>query len=257
MKGLILKDLMCLRKQSFMIICVLVCVLVVSVMYVLSADFGNIAKASQLMLEDNEIAEIDVRNISNLAMLLFMALPLAAVCDMSGLFTADGKAGFPLVAATLPVPTEKRVLSRFITIMMFFIIGVATDIVIAVILSLLTDTIFAELFAFIIALASVLIVYGSLLCLYMILFGYGKESYAQMCSMLTIVAFVVLTNFKKAKEIFISCFSENAEVMDVNLSNLLTTITEKYINIFAIAVAVVFISYILSVILAKRKRGIM
>lgn len=258
MKGLITKDLMCLRKQRFLIICVFVSVCVVSVMYVLSANFGNVAKASQFMLEDNGLTEIDARNISNLAMCLFMALPLAAVCDMSALFTADGKAGFFAVAATLPVSIEKRVLSRFITILMFFGIGAATDIVIAVILSFLTDTIlFAELFAFILAIASVLIIYGSLLCFYMVLFGYGKESYAQLSSILTIIAFVILTNFKRVKEIFISCFSENAEVMDVNPLKLLTFITQKYIYIFAGAIAVVFISYILSVFLAKRKRGIM
>ena len=43
MKGLIIKDVMCLKKQLTVFIFVLIGVVAVSIMYVLSAKFGNIA----------------------------------------------------------------------------------------------------------------------------------------------------------------------------------------------------------------------
>ena len=49
MKGLIIKDIMCLRKQLITFIYVLIAVSVISVMYVLSARYGNLALAGRQM----------------------------------------------------------------------------------------------------------------------------------------------------------------------------------------------------------------
>ena len=50
MKGLIIKDIMCLKKQLTVFIYVIIGVVVISVMYVLSAKFGNLALAGNEML---------------------------------------------------------------------------------------------------------------------------------------------------------------------------------------------------------------
>ena len=50
MKGLIIKDLMCLRKQRVTFCFTVLSVIVISVMFVLSAKFGNIASANQEMM---------------------------------------------------------------------------------------------------------------------------------------------------------------------------------------------------------------
>ena len=60
MKGLIIKDLMCLRKQLIIFSYVVIAVLVISVMFVLSARFGNIALANESMMLENNISSIDI-----------------------------------------------------------------------------------------------------------------------------------------------------------------------------------------------------
>ncbi len=96
MKGLIIKDIMCLKKQLTIFVYVLTGVLVVSVMYVLSARFGNIALAGKELLaqSENHMSGIDVKNLGSIALIFFMFLPPVVVCDMANVFEADGKAGF-------------------------------------------------------------------------------------------------------------------------------------------------------------------
>ena len=55
MKGLVIKDMMCLRKQRVIFCYVVFCTVVLSVMFVLSAKFGNIAQAGQKMMVENGI----------------------------------------------------------------------------------------------------------------------------------------------------------------------------------------------------------
>lgn len=258
MKGLIIKDLMCLRKQRITFLYIVAVVLIVSVMFVLSAKFGNIAVSNRYMIAENDLSEIDVKNLSSLALVLFMMLPIAMVGDIGTLFTADGKAGFANVSAVLPISIEKRVLAKFVTFISFLGIGVGADIVISLILSLLTDMVpFVEFVAMIITAASALFIYCSLFCLYMFIFGYGKESVAGGVSLLTIMLAIIAANFEKAIMIFISCFDDSAPVIDVNPINVVMDgIKDKCISVLIVAVVVGVLSYVLSVFLAKRKRGI-
>lgn len=258
MKGLIIKDLMCLRKQRITYIYIVIVVLIVSIMFVLSAKFGNIAMGNQYMIEENQLPEIDVMNLSSFALVLFMLLPIAMVGDVSAIFVADGKADFAKLSACLPLSIEKRVLAKFITILSFFGIGVATDLAISLVLSILTDIIsFKEFFVIIITVASAMFIYGALVCVYMFIFGYGKESYAQVASIGSIVAVLVICNFEKVKYIFMSCFTEEVDVVDVNPINVVRDFTvDKSLSIFLSAVIVGILSYVVSVLIAKRKRGV-
>ena len=72
MKGLIIKDIMCLKKQLRTFSFVLLGVFVLALMYVLSARFGNIAKAGADMLLDNDLTAVDVKNIGSFVLLIFM-----------------------------------------------------------------------------------------------------------------------------------------------------------------------------------------
>lgn len=258
MKGLILKDLMCLRKQRVTYVYIVIVVLIVSCMYVLSARFGNLALASEAMMAENNMSDIDISNLSSFALVIFMLLPMAMVGDVSSIFMNDGKAGFQRVSSILPISIEKRVLSKFITILLFFGIGVVTDIAISFFLSLLTDMLsFMDFFKIIITEASAMFIYGSLICFFIFLFGYGKENYAQISSILTIIIGIVVANFPKMKEIFISCFSENAEVMDVNPIEVCNdAMKNHYLSVLLWAVIVGLLSYWCSVFIAKRKRGL-
>lgn len=254
MKGLILKDLMCLRKRCVVFVYIVICVFVVSVMYVLSANSGNIAKAAQEMM--NEVDAEVVKSLSNLALILFMMLPPAVAGDVSPLFCADEKAEFSKLSGSFPISIEKRVLSRYITLMLILGSGMIADTVMAVVLSVLTDLIsFELLFATAATMTGAVIIYASLFCAFMFIFGYGKENIAQCCSILMIIGAVIILNFKRLKNIIIACLNGNVEGVNP-ISAVMNFMMEKYIFVILLAIVIMVGSYILSVFLSKRKRGI-
>ena len=79
MNGLILKDIMCLRKQLTIFCYVIIGVMIVSVMFVLSTRFGNLAKNAAEMMAENSMTEYEINNLATLALVLFMFLPLGVV----------------------------------------------------------------------------------------------------------------------------------------------------------------------------------
>ena len=135
MKGLMIKDIMCLKKQLMVFCYVIIGVLIVSVMFVLSARFGNLSVAARQMAAENNMSVLDVNNLATLALLSFMFLPFAAVGDVLFVFEEDNKAGFAKVAGALPLSVPKRVLSRYLSVFALLAIGALLDIVIAFALS--------------------------------------------------------------------------------------------------------------------------
>lgn len=255
MKGLLMKDLMCLRKQRVVFAYNIAAVLVLSIMYVLSARFGNIAAANQIMMTDNQLSDIDIKNISTITLILFMLLPIAMVGDVTAIFRMDGKAGFSSVSSVLPLSIGKRVMAKYLTVFIMFGIGILVDLVLSLILSVLTDIIsFADFLGIILSAASLMSIYGALAIVFCFLFGYGKEDYAIVGSWAVIFITAILANIKKVKLIFASTATDSDSVDFI--SDFMNFIKHKYFVLFAIAVIVVTASYFLSVEIAKRKRGV-
>ena len=254
MKGLIIKDIMCLKKQLTVFIYVIIGVFIVSVMYVLSVRYGNLALAGKEMLEANDMTDIDVKNLGTMVLVLFMLLPIATVGDMANVFEADGKAGFYKVSGAFPVSLKKRLLSRYISVYALFGIGVITDILIAFVLSIFTDLIsFTDFLGIIISASSVMSIYSSLVIFFSIIFGYGKEQYSQIFSILTIIAVVIAINFEKVKTMFTEIEDSSETIM---VWEMLDFIKEKAWVLFLVAVAVSILSYAASLLIAERKRGV-
>lgn len=251
-----MKDLMCLRKQRVVFAYTIAAVLALSIMYVLSARFGNIAAANQTMMTDNQLSDIDIKNISTVALILFMLLPIAMVGDVTTIFRMDGKAGFSSVSSVLPLSIGKRVMAKYLTVFIMFGIGILVDLVISLILSVLTDIIsFADFLGIILSAASLMSIYGALAIVFCFLFGYGKEDYAIVGSWAVILITAILANIKKVKLIFASTVAANLDSVDF-ISDFLDFIKQKYFVLFAIAVIVITASYFVSVEIAKRKRGV-
>ena len=259
MKGLIIKDIMCLRKQLTLFFFVMFGTVVISIMFVLSAKYGNLAVMGRQMLEINEngMSQIDIINLANTVMMLFMILPIACVGDMVNVFVADGKAGFNKVSCAIPLSVGKRLLARFLTIFALFGLGVAIDTLLAFILSFLTDICsFGEMFGVMITAASVVSIYSAVLIFFCILLGYGREMYAQVFTILTIVGTFVIIRFKSLKEIFIRIFINEQGFDSDTFWKPLNFIKEKGYVFFIIACAVCILSYFCSLKIAERKRGV-
>ena len=261
MKGLIIKDIMCLKKQLTVFVYVIIGVIVVSIMYVLSARFGNLAMAGREMLATNDMTEIDVKNLATGALVLFMMLPMATVGDMANVFMADGKAGFSRMAGAFPVSLEKRLLSRYITIYALFGLGVFVDVLLAFVLSLLTDLItFAEFLGIIVSVASIMSIYSALVIFYCALMGYGKEEYAQIFSLITMGLGFCLIRLDLIKTIIadIAAGGSGAEksASELMIWQGLDFIKEKAWILFLIAILVCALSYGAALLVARRKRGV-
>ena len=256
MKGLIIKDIMCLKKQLTIFVYVLISDLIVSVMYVLSARFGNISAAGKVMLAENQMSGIDIKNLASMALVFFMLLPPATVCDMVNVFQADGKAGFYKIAGALPVSLKKRVLSKYLTIYTLFLIGGAVDILMAALLAGLTDLItFKDFFNIIVSCVSVMSIYSSLVILYCIVIGYGKEMYAQLLSIGTMLLAVILVNWNTLRKIMTAIITD--DIGDaVHIWRILDFIKEKSWILFIIAILTSVLSYVLTTVTAERKRGV-
>lgn len=253
MKGLVIKDLMCLRKQGIIFMYVVIATVVLAVMYVLSSKFGNIYIGNQQMIAENELSGVDIKNLSTLMLVFFMMLPIALVGDVATVFMYDGKAGFGNVSSVLPLPVYKRVMAKYLTVLMMFGIGVGVDLIISFILALLTDMVtYTEFLGIILSFASVMSIYGSLTILFCLVLGYGKESYAQFASIF-IMGVAALTVNRKKIYLFMSTTDGDA-VSDV-VNDLMEFIKHRFYILLAIAVFTMLLSYLGSVIAAKRKRG--
>lgn len=249
MKGLIIKDIMCLKKQLKLLGFVTIGVFAVSVMFVISARCGNIALAGRSIVEDSLASDIDVKNLSTYALMFFMLLPIAAIGDIANVFEADGKAGFTKVACILPLSIEKRLLARYITIFSMFGLGVVLDIVIALVLSVLTDIIsFSDFLGIIISMGAVMSIENALFIVLCIALGYGKEDYARIISWIIGVGTVIAINFSKLKTAFIT---DDFGIMN----DLMEFIKHRSYILLGIAALVVVVSYAMALMLAKRERG--
>lgn len=261
MKGLIIKDVMCLKKQLTVFAFVLIGVVAVSIMYVLSGKFGNIALAGREMLATEDLTAVDVKNLSSMALIFFMMLPIATVGDMSNVFTADGKAGFARMAGALPISIKKRLLSKYLTIYALLGLGVIVDVLLAFVLSLLTDIIsFADFFGIIISVSSIMGIYSALVIFFCVLYGYGKEEFAQISSLITMGLAFFIINFDVVKSSIadIAAAGSGAEqsASELMIWQALDFIKEKFWILFVIAALVCILSYVATLQVAKRKRGV-
>lgn len=255
MKGLIIKDLMCLRKQRITLIFTVISIIVIGILYIISARCGNIYLANQEMIEVNGLSQSELYDVCTLVFILFMLLPIALVGDSATVFIYDGKAGFANVSSSLPVSLNKRVLAKYITVVLMLGIGVALDIVIAFIFSIFTDMLtFTDLVGIIISSASLLSIYGSINILLCFIFGYGKEDWASCFTVLLMIAGIVIPNLSALIR-----FLKEENTSDGSdwyyLTNLMNFIKYRFYILFGIAAVIMVISYLSALIVTKRKRG--
>ncbi|MBD5523244.1 MAG: ABC-2 transporter permease [Lachnospiraceae bacterium] len=251
MRGLLIKDFYCLKKQLINYGFIIVGVVVISIMFVLSYNFGNIHAGFAEMVDSSQNTEADIGQIARNAMLLFMLIPIACAADLSHLFTDDENASFYKVAAAFPVSIGKRVACRFISGYLYIAIGVAVDLIMTVILSSLTNIIsFGKFCGVIVTFASLILMYVSMVILLVYFLGSGKITYANVIPLLIGISVFVFANFDKVKD-FMTNVNDNA---------LYDQVTEfmfhrSYI-MFIAAIIVSGVAYLASVYIAGRKRGV-
>lgn len=254
MKGLLIKDFYCLKKQLINYGFVIVGVIVVSVLFVLSYNFGNIHARFQGLIASGQSSEARVTMIASNALLLFMLIPIACTGDITNLITDDEKASFYKVASALPISISKRLACRFIAGYLFIAIGVVVDLLISIVLSSLTEVIsFTKFCGVIISFASLMMMYVSLFLLLVYVLGKGKTAYASVIPLLAGVVLYGGANYDRLIA-FLTDSDGNA------LMGLYQRTTEFiFYKSYLLLIAALIVSvgaYLAAVLIVKRKRGV-
>lgn len=244
MKGLIIKDFYCLKKQIETLAFILTGIAAVAVMTVLSERFGNLSRA---VSESTEIV-----SIFRISVMLFLILPVICVADISSLFIYDKAASFYKTAASSPLGTEKRVLSKFITALLFLTAGIATDLIMAAVMAGVSDMIaFKECAGAMISIAACVTVYTSLV----ITLNYAGLT-PLYSSVLPIAAGAVLFFAVKIRRIIAALSANDVQSLFRFFSVVIKTIETKPYMFAAGAAAVITGCFFLSVFFAKRRREV-
>lgn len=137
MKGLILKDIYCLRTRIMTYVLTLVAALVIGILISLSSEYGNM-RLDVMMGDAATVSEDDLAAYKVMlggATFLAILLPLGVGFDGIMTFHMDEKANFGDVLRTMPVKPVEIVLARFSTAYGFLLTGYVSSVLIALLIS--------------------------------------------------------------------------------------------------------------------------
>ena len=137
MKGLILKDIYCLRTRIMTYVLTLVAALVIGILISLSSEYGNM-RLDVMMGDAATVSEDDLaahKVMLGGATFLAILLPLGVGFDGIMTFHMDEKANFGDVLRTMPVKPVEIVLARFSTAYGFLLTGYISSVLIALLIS--------------------------------------------------------------------------------------------------------------------------
>lgn len=254
MSGLIKKDMYCLKKNLRMFLLVTVGVIVLSVMFIISAQSGNVAQGiSQMKAENDGMSEADFYGMFQMAVWAVLFIPIAFVGMIVECFKEDRKAGFYRYMMTLPLSEAKLVGSRYISLLMFMVTGVAGSCIAAVFVSLVSDYFeLGKLLSIILTFAAVLLVYMSIVMLLLYIFGTERADFIQCAPF--VAAFIAVVVVMAGK---ISSIPENQldGYFGRFIEELSDIIARNGILFMGIAIVCAAVSYLISCKMLKQRRG--
>ena len=248
MKGLIIKDLYCLKKQFITFAFIITGVFAVAIMFVLSERFGNLRLAVSGMTE----AGLDIGSIVKFSVMFFMLLPLVCTGNIADSFADDKAASFYKTAASLPVPTDKRVLSKFATAVLFLAVGLAVDTAMAAVISSVSDIIiFSKCAGTLISLSACMLIFMSLV----IMLNYAGVS-AAYSTFIPVICFVAILIIIKLKDIGSALFSDDVQSMARFFRSIISALESRFYIFIIVSITACVICYFISVYFAGRRRGV-
>lgn len=251
MKGLIIKDLMCLRKMRATFVFVTVSSFVLTVMALISARCGNIALAEQEYLTGGTDMPMSPVHLLWYAVAVMVILPLASIGDSLTLaFEADKNSGFAPVAGALPLSVKQRITARFITLFLTCGTGTVISLALSFILSLFTDIMTLGDFAgLVLSATSLILIFSALEMILIFLLKMKNTDYVRIISLLIMAAAFIASSLGRII---------NA-VRSMNPTGLITDgllfLENRWIILVAAAAVCLLVSYFVSTGIAERKRG--
>lgn len=251
MKGLIIKDLICLRKMRATFVFVTVSSFVITVMALISARIGNIALAEKEYLAGGTDMPMSPVHLLWYAVAVMVILPLASIGDSLTLaFEADKNSGFAPVAGALPLSVKQRITARFITLFLTCGTGTVISLALSFILSLFTDIMTLGDFAgLVLSATSLILIFSALEMILIFLLKMKNTDYVRIISLLIMAVAFIASSLGRII---------NA-VRSMNPTGLITDgllfLENRWIILVAAAAVCLLVSYFVSTGIAERKRG--
>ena len=251
MKGLIIKDLMCLRKMRATFVYVTVSSFVITVMALISARCGNIALAEQEYLTGGSDMPISPAYILWYAVAVMVLLPLASIGDtLTLVFEADKNSGFAPVAGALPLSVKQRITARFITLFLTCGTGTFISLALSFILSLFTDIMtFGDFAGLVLSAASLILIFSALEMILIFLLKMKNTDYVRIISLLIMSAVFIVSILGRIID----------AIRAVKPTELITDgllfLENRWFILAAAAAVCLLVSYLVSAGIAERKRG--
>lgn len=195
MPGLIRKDLYCLKKSLWQFLFVTLGVILLAVLFLLSAGYGNVAKGIENMQAEGQMSEAEFYALFQIAVWLILLIPVAFVCMVVDCFKADQKAGFYKCLMSLPLQEYEIVGSRYVCCLLIAAVGMAGSAVAAILVSMISGVYALEkLLGAVAVFTAVLLIYMSFVMFMLYLLGVERADLIQCVpfAVLLLAAFLVV-----------------------------------------------------------------
>lgn len=253
MTGLIRKDMYCLRKILKTFFLVTTGVIVLSVLLIISAQCGNIANGIQSMEAESGMGEEAFYSLFRLPIWLTLFIPMAFLSMIVECFKEDRKAGFAKTMLCLPLTDVKIVGSRYLSCMVFALLGLAGSSVAAIFVSLASETFqLQELMGYVFCFSGVLLIYMSFVMFMIYYFGVERADFIQCAPFLVLLVAIIVV----VQRMLSGVDETEVDALSINLVNSASKfMTEKFWLIYLVALACMALSFWGSCMVMKKRKG--
>lgn len=223
-------------------------VILLSVLLIISARYGNIAAAIEEMKEENGMGEEAFFYFFQIPIWLTLFIPMAFLSMIVECFKEDRKAGFARTMLCLPLTDAQIVGSRYLSCLLYTILGLAGSFVAAFFVSLASDVFHLQkLMGYIFCFSGGLLVYMSFVMFMIYFLGAEKADLIQCVPfLLLLVAAIVVVKRK---------FSTISQADVKFIDSVSEFMTEKSWLVFMIALGCMALSFWGSCAVMKKRKG--
>ena len=259
MKGLLVKDYYCLRRKLFIWAVTIAVTALVCVMFMVSTKTGNVALLYEKMAnsEDSMDASL-IPFLTRITLLLFLMMPVAASFDLVQYVLLDDKtASFYKVASSLPVSPYERVGERYLLLMIVTGGAFVIDAILLIPVKMTSDLMpFWDSLQIVLAVTGVAFFCVTVSLLFGYLFGADAAMWGNLAAVAVLILAAAVRNRGILKNILSNDSEESAFYMVQACTEAADFLEHKGHLVFLASLPVMGIGYLLTVLAAKRKRGV-
>lgn len=252
MKGLIRKDLYCLKKDIATFLTVTIGVMIISVLFVLSTQYGNLADAKMEIYAESQIAKEFCDSAFEMVMVLTLFLPMALLGNITECFKEDKRAGFTKVLFSMPFTGKQIVGSRYLTCILFAGAGLLASLICALAVAGASEQLQLELLVgSSVSACAFFIFYMSLVLFLLYLFEADKADFIQSAPF---IVFGIIGIYTYAVKIGTLPEEEMLRASIEMTDKLKTFFQKKYMILYAVSIVCFSLSYLASVKVFEKKK---